>query len=386
MNRLIHIFLKLLQLFIKNIKYGNGSTIPGHIALKLNKNILKWYTNKLNNGVILITGTNGKTTTSHLIKEGVVSFGKKVIFSSTGANLENGIVSSFIDSVPYFSKGNNDYGVFEVDELNLKILLNNIKPLSIVFLNLSRDQLDRYAELEVILNSWQTSLEKLTNTNIFIYKEDVLLNKLKLGKITYFSDEIKFNSNIKGKFNEINLNASYKVLERLFPKNHNKIIKVLEGFKPVFGRGEKFIYNNNEITFLLNKNPASFNENLKLIIDLSPTYPQEDNLVVVALNNNIADGKDVSWIYDVQVGLILELDKNISSWVCLGNRYIDIATRLKYAGVKEEKIVLIGSLIEYKSYLDSFEKKHIWVLPTYTSMLTMRSIFNESNLGKSIKA
>jgi len=386
MNRLIHIFLKILQLIIKKINYGNGSTIPGHIAIKLNKNILKWYTNKLNNGVILITGTNGKTTTSHLIKNGIDSFEKKVIFSSTGANLENGIVSSFIDSIPYFSKGNNDYGVFEVDELNLKILLNNISPLSIVFLNLSRDQLDRYAELEVILNSWQTSLEKLTNTNIFIYKEDLLLNKLVFDKIIYFSNELKFTSFLKGSFNEININASYKVLESLFPKNQDKIKKVLESFKPVFGRGEKFIYNNNEITFLLNKNPSSFNENLKLVIDLSATYPHNNNIVVVGLNNNIADGKDISWIYDVQENLLTNLDKNIDSWVCLGNRYIDIATRLKYAGIKEEKTVLIDSFLKFKSFMDGFEGKNIWVLPTYTSMLTMRSIFNESNLGKSIKA
>ena len=386
MNKLIHIICKLLLKTIQKLEYGNGSTIPGHIALFLNKNILRWYSNKLKKGVILVTGTNGKTTTSHLIKEGLVGFGQNVVFSSTGANLENGVISSFVNSIPFFSNKAFDYGVFEVDELNLKLITNKIQPKVIVFLNLSRDQLDRYAELEVIFNSWQDSIKDLNNTNIYIYKKDKNLQKLVGKHIKKFNKETNLFSNIKGDFNNINLSASFSVLSTLFPDNEEKIKNILENFSPVFGRGEKFIYNDNKITSLLNKNPASFNENLKLVTDLSPTYPQVNNIVVIGLNNNIADGKDISWIYDVRSDLILELDKNIDMWICLGGRYIDMANRLKYAGIKQNKIVLLEDFNKLKNYINDITGKNIWILPTYTSMLTMCSIFNQSILGRSIKA
>ncbi len=386
MNRIIHIITKILRILILKTNYGDGSTIPGHISIYLNSMILSWYVKKIKVGVILVTGTNGKTTTSHLIKDGLIGLDQKVIFSETGANLENGIVSSFIKNIPFFSNCNLDFGVFEVDELNLKIILDKITPKAIVFLNLSRDQLDRYAELEVIFNSWQNSIKNLESTEIFIYKDDKYLSKLEYENIQTFTKDVILDSKIKGDFNVINTNASFSVLSWLFPGQNEKVKNILNNFNPVFGRGEKFIYNNNEITFLLNKNPESFNQNLKLVTDLSPTYPQENNLVVVGLNNNIADGKDISWIYDVSSELILDLDKNVSKWVCLGTRYIDIALRLKYAGIKEDKIDIITSFVKFKNYTDSVTNKHIWVLPTYTSMLTMRSIFNESRLGKSIKA
>ncbi len=386
MNRIIHIILKLLIIFIVKTNYGYGSTIPGNIAVYLNKNILSWYVKKIKLGVILVTGTNGKTTTSHLIKDGLIGLNQKVIFSETGANLENGIVSSFIKNTPFFSNGNFYFGVFEVDELNLKIILEKVTPSVIVFLNLSRDQLDRYAELEVIFNSWQDSIKKLKNTDIFIYKDDKYLSKLVYKNIRTFTKESFISSKIKGDFNLINISASFNVLSFLFPDKNKNIKNIIENFTPVFGRGEKFIYNKNEITFLLNKNPESFNQNLKLVIDLSSVYPQQNNIIVVGLNNYIADGKDISWIYDVSADLILELDKNVSKWVCLGTRYIDIASRLKYAGIKEERIELIASFTKFKDYTDFVTYKNIWILPTYTSMLTMRSIFNESSLGRSIKA
>jgi len=385
MNRIIHLISKILRLIILKINYGSGSTIPGHIALRINKNILHWYVKDLKEGVILITGTNGKTTTTHLIKEGLEGLGKKVVFSTTGANLENGIISSFINFLPFFAKKKYDYGVFEVDELNLKIITKNVEPLAIVFLNLSRDQLDRYAELEVIFNSWKESIKNLTNTKIYLYKNDKRLNNLTGKNISTFTNNFKSSSKLLGEFNNINLSASFSVLLDIFPNFKKDILKTLEDFNPVFGRGEKFIYNKNELTFLLNKNPASFNENLKLIIDLSPVYPQEINIVTIGLNNNIADGKDISWIYDVSTDLINILDKSISRWVCLGTRYIDIANRLKYAGIKEEKVVLINSYQGFKEYVETFENKRFWILPTYTSMLTMRSIFKDSRLGKSIK-
>jgi len=386
MNKVIHIFSKILLQAIIRLNYGNGSTIPGHFALYLNKNILKWYFKKIKKGVVLVTGTNGKTTTTHIIKKGLIGLGQKVIFSNNGANLENGIVSSFVKALPYFSNGNYDYGVFEVDELNLQIILKNVTPKSIIFLNLSRDQLDRYAELDHILSSWQESISNLTNTDIYVYNKDPYLQKLKGKNIKTFSKNANLVSLIKGDFNNINLSASYKVLLSFFPKEKKKITNLIKNFTPVFGRGEKFRYNNNEITLLLNKNPESFNENLKLLTNLSTTYPQKNNIVAIGLNNNIADGKDISWIYDVKTVLIQNLDKNISKWVCLGGRYLDIANRLKYAGIKENKIVLVESFFKFKEYINGTQNKNYWVLPTYTSMLRIRSVFGNSSLGKSINA
>ena len=132
------------MLISKALNIGSGSTWPGHIALNINANFIVNILNKNKNlKVILIAGTNGKTTTSKLIKTILEQNGKKVFHNEAGANLLNGIASSLIKNSDLIGEIKFDYAIFEVDENSLPLLLNSLKPKALVLLNLFRDQLDR---------------------------------------------------------------------------------------------------------------------------------------------------------------------------------------------------------------------------------------------------
>jgi len=385
MNLILHIITKQIIFLINLLKIGNGSTIPGHILLTLNKDIFNWYAKKLNKGVVLVLGTNGKTTTTGLITHTLQNCGFKVITNNTGANLENGIISAFLSKFNLFTTNEYDYGVFEVDELNLEIIINKTKPLSIVFLNLTRDQLDRYAETDVIFNSWQRSIVKTETSKIFIYEKDETIINLSGKNIKLFKTENIFTPKLSGEFNKINLSAALNVCEYLIGEGErDKIIKHLNTFVPVFGRGETIDVLGNKVTILLNKNPESFNSNLQLVSELSLSYPQEKNKVVIGLNDNIADGKDTSWIYDVKPELFLLVSKTIDSFMVIGTRQLDIASRIKYSGINETQIEQLGGFENLLSYIKSQRGLNIYILPTYTAMLQIRSVLTNSKLGRSI--
>ena len=142
---MIILLAKLISFLCKKLNLGAGGTWPGEIALRLDPNILSKIAPK---NVILVAGTNGKTTTTLMIKH---LLGSRVITNASGANLLNGIVSAIIISPPGdLPAGRQGWGVFEVDENTLPIVLKFIKPKIIVLLNLFRDQLDRYGEVDTI--------------------------------------------------------------------------------------------------------------------------------------------------------------------------------------------------------------------------------------------
>ena len=129
-------------LFLTRTILKGGTTFPGRVALKLDKNILS----KVSQGykVVLVTGTNGKTTTTSMIYNILKESGHNVITNNTGANLFPGIVTTFIDNYKFGNKDNDKYAVIEVDEANLKYITEYITPEVITITNLFRDQLYRY--------------------------------------------------------------------------------------------------------------------------------------------------------------------------------------------------------------------------------------------------
>ncbi|MBI5619498.1 hypothetical protein HY950_00890, partial [Candidatus Gottesmanbacteria bacterium] len=180
---------KLTSLLIKILGLGAGATWPGEIALTLAPNVLTSFVPRLTKGVILVAGTNGKTTTSLMIKTILEKQGYSVVHNASGANLLNGVVSACIQQASWDGKLNADYGVFEIDENSLPIVLKEChsdpragiqvntktgsrvppfrrarKPgmttLTVVLLNLFRDQLDRYGEVDVIAEKWERALRE----------------------------------------------------------------------------------------------------------------------------------------------------------------------------------------------------------------------------------
>lgn len=151
---------------------GNGSTWPGHIALKGNPNFIKEILANSTTKVIIVAGTNGKTTTSALIRKGLEANGKSVMQNASGANLLNGVASTILLNTNVSGKLTQDFAIFEVDENALPLVLNQLTPDYLVLLNLFRDQLDRYGEIHTIAEKWKNAIGKLSEKTKLILNAD----------------------------------------------------------------------------------------------------------------------------------------------------------------------------------------------------------------------
>jgi UDP-N-acetylmuramyl tripeptide synthase len=428
-NTFLIILGKLIIKTSKLFSFGSGSTWPGHIALKLNSKFIEEiiYKNKKLK-IIVIAGTNGKTTSTALTKFLLEKSGKKVFTNHEGANLENGVASSIIRNSNLFLKLKFDYAIFESDELNLPLLLNKISPDKILILNLFRDQLDRYGEVNTIALKWLKSLKELTNkTEVFINGDDpqlyyigtkltqkvtffgvakklmklteipndvdsiycpVCLSLLKYhrlsyahlgdfycskcqfksGKLSDFSNT-KINYPMNGLYNIYNTNAVLLLIKSLIDVSFKDLNKWLKEFTPAFGRQEEITYKNRKIFILLSKNPAGFNQSIQTVSEMVKN--QRANFLVV-LNNRIPDGLDVSWIWDVDFKPIFNVANNVS---VAGDRVYDLNLRLRYENINknistyEDLSIAINSIVG-KTKIG----ERLYVLPTYSAMLEVRKI------------
>ena len=174
MNTLLISFGKMISIISRFLNLGSGSTWPGHIALNINKNFIKEIVN--NNSqlkIILIAGTNGKTTTSKLIRTILEKNKIRVIHNESGANLINGIASVLIQNASISGKVNSDYAIFEIDENTLPLILKEINnPDFVIILNLFRDQLDRYGEVNTIASKWKDAIRHLPSETKLILNAD----------------------------------------------------------------------------------------------------------------------------------------------------------------------------------------------------------------------
>lgn len=407
------ILIKILNLI------GKGATsLPGKIALKLKPGILF----HLSKGVycICVTGTNGKTTTCAMIEYGLKYNDIPYFINKTGANMISGVTTAFIKNSTLFGKPKCRYAVLECDENSLPIITNSINAKIIVVTNIFRDQLDRYAEVNTTFDKIKQGIENSPNAVIVLNTDCPLTYSLS----SYFKNEVKtfgINTNRKGKvasdspfcpccgsrlqykslvyaqlgdfycadckYKRVkpnicaeNLHASSFVLDN---QNINlalggiynvynflsaaSVLKILEfnflslqSFGGSFGRAESFYYNNRKITVMLVKNPVGFSNCLQLAFS---RYGEFDS--VFALNDNDADGKDVSWIWDVDFTCVSSR-KNYT----VGKRAYDMALRLKYDGVIPT--VIDGE--KYQTVINLIKNcdRDFVIFASYTAMMNMR--------------
>lgn len=397
---------------------GSGGTWPGELALRIHPLILRDFAAKIANNIILVVGTNGKTTTSALITKVLKISGFKVIHNQSGANLANGLVSAFINNYALLNKQESVFAVFEVDENSLPGVLNDLIPKYIICLNLFRDQLDRYGEVDVIAQKWQKALSKLpSNSKVLLNADDpqiAYLGKNLNCQIKYFGlnkksklmphpehatdsifclncesrlvykgfyfshlgiwkckncgfkrphlDYSKEIPVLPGFYNLYNALAAYSLVKELkIPES--KISVAFKKFKPAFGRQEEIYFKNRKIRILLSKNPAGFNQTLSTIKSLNAK-----NLLIL-LNDRIPDGRDVSWIWDVDFERIASL-KNIT---LSGDRVYDLAIRLKYADLSFKSLENLNQALDY-AVSNINESEVLYILPTYSAMLEIRKI------------
>lgn len=431
----IVIFLgRTVSFLIRLLHIGAGGTWPGEVALRLNPYILSELIGGLKKGVILIAGTNGKTTTGLMIKTMLENNSASVVSNVSGANLENGIVSALIDN-PHA-----DYGVFEVDENSLPLVVSSIKyqvssqkEIVIVLLNLFRDQLDRYGEVDIIAEKWQKALELLDrsetrsrDTFLVLNADDPLVAHLGLHArlpVTFFgvNDKTKYLSKMehatdstfclscgnrlqydgvyfshlglwrcpvcKEKRPHLDVSVATSPLPGLYNQYNAlaatsvaKVLNIKPGFKnfqPSFGRQEEMVIDGKKVMIFLSKNPAGFNQSLRTVLELGAKQ------LLLVLNDRIPDGRDVSWIWDVDFEM---LPFHITS-VVSGDRAYDLALRLKYAkpyhklpkgAVSEPQtpiLVYPNLRIALKFCVDNPNKSEpLYILATYSAMLEVRKI------------
>ncbi len=397
---------------------GAGETWPGELALKLRPQIASYFGKQFTKGVIFVVGTNGKTTTTLMIKKILEAAGNRVIHNATGANLLNGIVSSCIRQTDWKGNLHADYGLFEVDENSLPIILQYITPIRIVILNLFRDQLDRYGEVDVIIEKWQKVLKDVSvQTEVILNSDDPSvayfghaldsrvryfgLNDRKAylkiaehatdsafcpqcgARLTYegiyyshigiwhcekcnlkrpIPDVHTFPKVLDGLYNQYNTLAAVALAKSLGLKE-SLMKQALTSFVPAFGRQEEIVVGNKTIKLFLSKNAAGFNASLRTVLELGAKN------VFLVLNDRIPDGTDVSWIWDVD----FEVLHTVHRVYVAGDRVYDLALRLQYADTKThvEPELKIG----IQKAIDTLPKDQtLFVLATYSAVLDIRKI------------
>lgn len=419
----IILLAKISSAFSKFLRIGHGSTWPGHIALTLNQNFIKAVIKKNPHlKIILIAGTNGKTTTSKLLRFILEKSGMKVFQNESGANLLNGIASSLILNSDLSGKLNHDVAIFEVDENTLPLIILHIKPHAVLLLNLFRDQLDRYGEVNLIAKKWEKTLKNLPiTTQVFSNGDDPQLSyiteetnlpkiyfglesfemskkrlshdvdfkycprcktELEFEKISYSHmgkfrcPKCKFTNPKKefikelfyplfGQYNKYNVNAACLIANKFFNISESNISSALHEFKPAFGRQETLIYKGKKIVILLSKNPTSFNQSLQAVSE------RNGRILLLVLNDRIPDGRDISWIWDVDFEDFLSDARKV--YIC-GDRAYELGLRLKYT--KTSKFQIEKKLSQALDKAIAFLEEHetLFILPTYSAMLEIRLI------------
>ena len=428
MNLAIIFLGKLFSWLSLILNFGNGSTWPGHIALQTNPHFVSDVLKDTNMQIILIAGTNGKTTTSLLLKTILETNGKKVIHNTSGANLFNGLASTLLLASPFFGKIKADYAIFEVDENALIPVLKDMDPGYIILLNLFRDQLDRYGEVATIARKWAEALHKEEHIKLILNADDPEIayigqqlfnqklvtyfgltqaqndrsamehaadsmycphcaHKLTYEAITYSHlgnwscphchlkrPQLTVDSfssyPLAGVYNQYNVLAAVTMANQL-GFHEQQIVTAFKQFKPAFGRQEILQYKGKNVQFFLSKNPTGFNQSLHTIRDLQAKY------ILIALNDRIADGRDISWIWDIDTEILNEFAQNI---IVTGDRSYDMGLRMKYSQklleIKNLKLEIeINTEKALNAAIDQTPTSEtLYILPTYTAMLDIRKI------------
>lgn len=171
MDFIVILLAKILS-FVTGL-LGGGTGLPGRIALKLRSDILRTLAKGYR--VILVTGTNGKTTTAGMLKSIIEAAGNRAVISESGANMKSGIVSCLIKNHRFFRKNDGDFAVLEVDEAYMRKVTEELQPEVIAVTNIFRDQLDRYGEVDNTLKLIEEACVKVPDAHLVLCGDEGLL-------------------------------------------------------------------------------------------------------------------------------------------------------------------------------------------------------------------
>jgi len=434
----------------RNLGIGGGTALPGLIAEGIDPGIVTDMSSCLGQGSVLVTGTNGKTTTARLIRRVVNKVGLVAIGNREGSNMMRGIAASLAEAAGWqgtIPDAERSMGVFEVDEATLPKVAQVIGPRVVLFTNLFRDQLDRYGEVETVARLWQDAVAAWDNRSTIVLNADdpsvaslqgtasgkVLTfgiddASLTVGEVEHASDarwcrtcgaELAYStvfyghlghwscSKCQNRRRAPDVSCSRLVLDRddmqmtvTTPSGQFEVslsltgvynsynalaatataialgiapdvtMEGLSGFTAAFGRQERMLIGDREVEVILAKNPAGLNQVLNTLVRAG-----EPMDVIFLLNDDIADGRDISWIWDVDFEM---LQGRLRSLSVSGHRSWDMALRLKYAGLSDSPGVNSDTKTALRHALaGTAPGGRLYVIPTYTAMLEARNVLGK---------
>lgn len=416
---------------------SGGTALPGLVVERTDPAFLGRVLAQLPRGVVVVSGTNGKTTTTKMIVQLLQSQGLKVLTNRTGSNFIRGVLASLLTEVDWRGRVDADIAVLELDEAHAVRFIQHVRPQATLLLNVMRDQLDRFGEVDytasllhqvaqattgvVVINQddprlvspdFLDTLSARTASfgigpalrSVFLSDDElhtartsqptaarpgeavpgpmspshptVLLEKLHGQEVTLQVRGVRrrVSMTIRGVHNQLNACAALALtLEILGPKaDVSSVLDELSRVEPAFGRGEVVELDGREVELSLVKNPAGFRMGLLTAAQAEAETGPET--LMVAINDEYADGRDMSWLWDVEFAGLRE--EGVA--VVTGVRAWDMALRLRYdevpVGAVEPDLAKALEVLRTASRRDG---RRMRIFTSYTAMLALRHHLGE---------
>ncbi len=421
---------------VVRLRRRGGSALPGLVAETIAPDFLSQTLSHLPDGIIIITGTNGKTTTTKMVADLLTGLGKKVLTNKSGSNFTRGIAATIVQETKLGHSLTHDIAVIELDEAYAKKFVQIVRPRYVVALNVIRDQLDRFGEIDTTARLIASVLQAATSGSVINGDDPRLLaigqqlttpvsyytvspalranfptdeelhaisepasadhtSTADTGKVdlehtphkpsqgaaslpasaveltSFNGRQVEFTIDgklyptelsVTGQYNFQNAAAAIAAARLVMPDTPvETILTKLSVVQPAFGRGESLTIGGRQLEIILVKNPAGFQQAL-----LSFQTPAA---TMIAINDNDADGRDVSWLWDVNFESLRSGGVSMVS----GIRAYDMALRLKYEEVPYGDVTLdLGTAL--RAFVSGAPDQPLRVFCTYTAMLPLHAM------------
>lgn len=435
MRKLLAVWLGKALTIAGKIIGKKSSSSPGQYALKICPDIVKELNKCVSKKIIVTCGTNGKTTTNNLLASALEAKGYKVICNKLGANMLNGIATTILQEMDIFGNLKADYACLEIDEAYTPIMFDYVKPDVMIITNLFRDQLDRYGEIDITSDIIKRAITKVPNMKLVLNGDDPLCVQFGQGKnaayyygisekvlpqlddtkegrfcpvcgaeqtynyyhysqlgdfycplcgfkrpeINFEVKEVSLDTpmkftinkqpmeiNYKGFYNIYNLTAVYGAMN-VIGESTDDFARLLTGYKPQIGRMQEYKFNK-PVILSLSKNPAGFNQ---AIATVNTDKRKKD--VIIAINDKANDGRDVSWLWDVDFDKIA--DENLNVLITTGIRVYDISLRFKYSDINVD--YMEHDMAEAVKKCLNTDSEVVYVLVNYTALYSTEAVLKK---------
>ena len=390
-----------------------GNALPGLVVEKLFPRFLARAMARLPEGVVVVTGTNGKTTTTKMVAT-VLGERLRVLTNDTGSNFVRGAITATVEHASWSGRLPYDVAVFELDEAWAVRFVEKVPPRRSLLLNVMRDQLDRFGEIDttakllgkvaaatsghVVLNRDDERVAALgagTNAQVSYYGVAPELRELFPNDEELYGGPVHVSSlpatvELRGLPSPARPSTSLRignvdvdvVLRAEGPHNAQNacgaaavaltfgfdvdtVVSGLGKVSPAFGRGQQFVVDGRRVTLQLVKNPAGFRQTLRTLDAGAP------NALVIAINDDYADGRDVSWLWDVDFRALRDLPARRST---SGTRAADMAVRLRYDDVDVGEIEPDLEKAVRTAVAAVQPNERVVIFSTYTAMWELHAV------------